>query len=90
LNDEKIREVKALILNFGKDAIQNLPRLEALCKEFEGFSSWELSEGALNIVVTYLAPIPESDEIKMHRILKGLTNKTVVLVEGKSERSSHS
>ena len=84
LNDDKIRGLKALILDLAKKAHNNLPRLEALAKEVEASCPWEISEGVLNIMVTYLAPIPESDQVPMDGILKGLRNKTLVLVEGKS------
>ncbi len=84
LNDDKIRELKALILDLGKNAHSNLPRLEALAKEVEASCPWEISQGVLNIMVTYLVPIPESDQVPMDGILKGLRNKTLVLVENKS------
>ena len=84
LNDDKIRELKRLILDFGKNSPRNLSRLEALAKEFETHRLWELSRGSLEITVRHLAPIAQTDQPKMAKVLSGLTNKTLALVEGKS------
>ncbi len=81
LNDEKIRELKRLILDFGKNAPNNHPRLEALAKEVEASFQGDISDSALNIVVTYLPPFPERDQGKIDSVLRGLTNKTLALVE---------
>ena len=85
LNDDKIRKLKALILDLGKNAHTHLPRLEALAKEVEASCPWEISQGVLDIMVTYLAPVTERDQGLMDTILKGLENRTLVLVEDKSE-----
>ena len=58
LNDDKIRELKGLILTFGENVTNNLPRMEALSKEVEASCPWDISEGVLNIMVTYLPPPP--------------------------------
>jgi hypothetical protein len=84
LNDDKIRELKALLHNPGKNAANHVSRLEALARELEATCPWKISEGVLNMMVTYLPPIPESDQVLIHRILKGLKSKTLVLVEDKS------
>lgn len=84
LNGDKIRELKALILDLGKKAHTHLPRLRALAKEVEASCPWDISEGVLNIMIIYLTPIPESAQIPMDVILKGLKNRTLVLVENKS------
>jgi hypothetical protein len=84
LNDDKIRELKALLQNPGKNAANHVSRLEALARELEATCPWEISEGVLNLMVTYLPPIPESDQVPIHRVLKGLKSKTLVLVEDKS------
>jgi hypothetical protein len=81
LNDDKIRELKALLLDPGKNPANNVSRLEALAKEVEASCPWEISEGVLNIMVTYLPPIAKSEHLKADRILKGLKDKTLVLVE---------
>ncbi len=86
LNDDKIRELKGLILRLGKNVPCHLPRLEALAKELEAYRPWELSGGWLEITVRYLAPVAEGDQPKIARVLTGLANKTLVLVEGRSER----
>ncbi|MGD9033369.1 MAG: hypothetical protein PVH02_11940 [Desulfobacteraceae bacterium] len=82
LNDDKIRELKALILDLGKNAANNVSRLEPLAKEVEASGPWEISKGVLNIVVNYFAPLRESGQKKMHRVLKQISNKTIILVEG--------
>ena len=82
LNDDKIRELKGLILKFGENVTHNLPRLEALSKEVEASCPWELAGGALNIEVRYFAPFPKGDQTKQDRVFKGLGDKTLVLVEG--------
>jgi hypothetical protein len=82
LNDDKIRELKALLLNPGKNGANNISRLEALAKEVEASCSRDISEGVLNIVVTYLPPMPEGDHVKMDRVLKHLSHKTIIFVEG--------
>jgi hypothetical protein len=84
LNDDKIRKLKAVLQHPGKNAANHVSRLEALARELEATCPWEISEGVLNIMVTYLPPIPESDQVLIHRILKGLKSKTLVLVEDKS------
>jgi hypothetical protein len=85
LNDDKIRELKGLILDFGRNAPNNVPRLEGLAKELEAYRPWELSGGSLEITVKYLAPVAEGDQPKMARVLRGLTNKTLALVQDKSQ-----
>jgi hypothetical protein len=84
LNDDKIRELKALLLDPGKNPANHVSRLAALAKEVETSCPWEISEGVLNIMVTYLPPIAKSEHLRADRILKGLKNKTLVLVEDKS------
>ena len=86
LNDDKIRRLKALILDLDKNDHHNLSGLEVLAKEVEASCPWDISEGVLNIVLTYLAPIPGSDQVPMGRILEALEKKTLVLVEDKSDR----
>jgi len=81
LNDDKIRQLKGLILKLGENVTNNLPRLEVLSKEAEASCPWELSGGVLNIVVKYFAPFPQGDQTKIERVLKDLTNKTLLLVE---------
>jgi hypothetical protein len=81
LNDDKIRELKGLILKLGENVTNNLPRLEVLSKEVEASCPWELSGGVLNIVVKYFASFPQGNQTKMERVLRGLTNKTLFLVE---------
>lgn len=84
LNGSKIRELKGLILKLGENITNNLSRLEALSREIEAYCPWDISERALNIVVKYFTPIPQGNRTKMDSILRGLTNKTVVLVEHRS------
>ena len=84
LNEDKIREVKRLILDFAKKPLSNLPRSEALAKKLEAYCPWELSRGSLEITVRHLPPIAEGDQPKGARVLSGLTNKTLAFVEGKS------
>jgi hypothetical protein len=84
LNDDKIRELKGLILGLGKNGPSNLPRLEALARELEAYRPWELAGGPLQITVRCLAPVAEGDQPKMARVLSGLMNKTLALVEAKS------
>lgn len=86
LNDDQFRELKGLILKFGENVTSNLPGLEALSKEVEASCPWDLSDGVLNIEVRTFAPFPQGDETKMDRVLRGLTNKTLVLVEERTER----
>ena len=78
LNDHKIRELKAHLL----DPARNVSRLEALAKEVEASCPWDISEGVLNISVTYLPSRPETDQLKIDRVLKHLSHKTIILVEG--------
>jgi hypothetical protein len=85
LNDEKIRELKNVLLEPDKNLPNSAPRLEALGKEVEASCPWDISEGLLNIVVTYLPPIPEREQPKMARIFRGLGNKALALVEDKSQ-----
>ena len=85
LNDGKIRKLKASILDLNKNAHTHLPGLEALAKEVEASCPWEISQGVLNMRVTCLAPITASDQGLMDPILKGLKNRTLVLVEDKSD-----
>ena len=84
LNDDKIRELKAHLLDPGKSGANHGSRLEALAREVEASCPWEISEGVLNIRVTYLPPLPESDQVPMDRILEALENKTLFLVVDKS------
>jgi hypothetical protein len=84
LNDDKIRELKAHLLDPGKSGANHVSRLEALAREVEASCPWEISEGVLNIRVTYLPPLPESNQVPMDRILKALEKKTLALVVDKS------
>jgi hypothetical protein len=85
LNDERIRKLKAHLLVPSKNA----SKLKVLARELEAFCPWEGSEGLLNIVVTYLLPLPETGQVPIGKILKALENKTLVLVEDKAEGSPH-
>ena len=82
LNDDRIKELKALLLDPGKNGANHVSRLESLAKEVEASCPWDISEGVLNIMVTYLPPLPEKDQVKMNRVLKRLSHKTIILVEG--------
>jgi hypothetical protein len=82
LNDDKMRELKALILDLGKNGANNVSRLEVLAKEVEASGPWEVSKGVLNIMVNYFAPLPQGGQKKMNRVLKQISNKTIILVEG--------
>jgi hypothetical protein len=77
LNDEKIRRLKAHLL----DPSKNVSKLKVLARELEASCPWGISEGLLNVVVTYLPPIPQIDQVPMDKILKALENKTLFLVE---------
>jgi len=83
-NDDKIRELKNLILDFGKSAIKNLSKLQKLSKEVEKSCPRGLSEGTLEIMVKHLPPIADKDHLKTDSILKDFMNKTIVLVENAS------
>jgi hypothetical protein len=82
LNDDRIKKLKALLLDPGKNRANHVSRLESLAKEVEASCPWGICEGVLNIMVTYLAPLPEKDQLKMDRVLKHLSHKTIILVEG--------
>ena len=84
LNDDKIRELKAHLLDPGKSGANHVSRLEALAREVEASCPWEIFQGVLDIVVTYLPPLLESDQVPMDRILKALEKKTLFLVVDKS------
>lgn len=85
LNDDKIRELKGLILKFGENVTDNLPKLDVLSKEVEASCPRDLSGRMLNIVVNHFAPFPQGGQTKVDRVLKGLTNKTLFLVEYRSD-----
>ena len=85
LNDDKIRELKGLILKFGENVTDNLPKLDVLSKEVEASCPRDLSGRMLNIVVNHFAPFPQGGQTKVNRVLKGLTNKTLFLVEYRSD-----
>jgi hypothetical protein len=78
LNDEKIRELKAHLL----DPARNVSKLEVLARELEASCPWESSEGLLNIIASYLPSFPKTEQIKMERVLEPLSRKTIILVEG--------
>ena len=82
LNDDKIRKLKALILDLGKDEHKNLSRLEALTTEVEASCPWELSKGVLNIMVKHFVPSPPDGQTKMDSVIKQISNRTIILVEG--------
>ena len=82
LNDDRIREMKALIQHPGKNGANHVFRLEALARELETSCPRGISQGVLNIVVTHIPSIPESDQAKMDRVLIHLSHKTIILVEG--------
>jgi hypothetical protein len=85
LNDQKIREFKENLLDSGKSGANQWSRLEALAREVEASCPWDVSQGVLNIMVTYLPPIPESAQVPMDRIFKDLEKKTLALVVDKSD-----
>ena len=82
LDDDRIREMKGLIQHPGKNGANHVSRLEALARELETSCPWEISQGVLNIVVTHIPFIPESDQAKMDKVLIHLSHKTIILVEG--------
>jgi hypothetical protein len=82
LNDEKIRELMALIRDLGKNWANNISRLEVLAEEVEASYPWEFSKGVLNIMVNYFAPLPQGGQTNMNRVLKQISNRTIILVEG--------
>ncbi|MGD8228578.1 MAG: hypothetical protein PVI20_12425 [Desulfobacteraceae bacterium] len=82
LNDEKIGKLKTHLIAPEKKWANNLSKLEVLARELEASCPWEISENVLNILVTYLPAIPQTDQDKMDRVLKHLSHKTIILVEG--------
>lgn len=85
-NNDKIRELKDLILDFGENAIHNLSKLADLSKEVETSCLPELSEDTLEIMVKYLPHFPEDAHHETNSVLRNLMNKTIVLVENSSSR----
>ena len=83
-DDDRIRELKNLILDFGKNASHNLSKLKKLSKEVERSCPWGLSEGTFEIIVRHLPPFPDDEHHKTDSVWKNFMHKTIVLVESSS------
>ncbi len=81
LNDEKIRELKLLIRDFGENPTQSISRMRTLSKEVEAVCSKHLSAGSLNMTVNYIAPLRNDEQGKTDEVLKHFVSRAIILVE---------
>jgi len=81
---DKIKELRRLILNFWENPTGNFVTLERLSKEIEVSRPWEFSAGALNITAKFLIAPSNNDPLQTNRVLRDLSGKTIILVEHES------
>ena len=79
--DDRVRELKDLLLNFGDDPIHNLPKLENLTANLEKSYPCEKKENALKITIKYLPPSPNDGHHGSESPSAYLENRMIILVE---------
>jgi hypothetical protein len=80
-SDSKLREMKTLISELGIDPGGNATKLETLSKHVKDAFPWELSQGTLDIRIQYLSPLSDSEHLHGERVLKSLSNKTIMCMD---------
>jgi hypothetical protein len=79
--NDKVRELKDLLLNFGDDPIHSLPKLGNLTANLEESYPREKTENTLKIMIKYLPPSPDDGHHESERPFAYLENRILILVE---------
>jgi hypothetical protein len=79
--DNRVRGLKDLLLSFGDNPIQSLPKLEKLTANLEKSYPSEKTKNSLRITVKYLPPFPDTGHHESNSPSAYLENRILFLIE---------
>lgn len=81
-SNDTLEELKNLLLNFGDDPNDKLPKLEMLTSNLEKSYPCKKAKNFIKIRLKYLSPFPDAWHHKSDSLSSYLENRILILVEG--------